>query len=212
MAKKKPTKAEQELKRALKNFRERVRYWKKKGYNYTGPTPKTAKGLNNVTAKKIKTEKYKDPEFTERPKYPKVPKDYDDDYDDFYDGGYWNEDAEARELLDRILAYLYDAEPEDSPMNGFTLGYIEKVQESISNLINSAIHHYGEDNLGKWLIESGAGEQIFDLIDRAVNDYKDPSAYLAELGTLLNGGPLTQEQSESLTENGVFNFSEDELY
>lgn len=203
MAKKKPTKAEQELKRALKNFRARVSYWKKKGYNYTGPTPKTAKGLNNVTAKKIKTEKYKDSNFEEKPKYPKVPIDVDPPYD---------ENAEARELLDRILEYLFDAEPEDIPLNGFVVGYVERVKESLSRLINSAIQHYGEENLGKWLIESGAGDQIFNLIDRAVNEYKDPSIYLAELGTLLNGGPLTQEQSESLTENGVFNFSEDELY
>lgn len=212
MAKKKSTKAERELKRALKNFRERVRYWKKKGYNYTGPTPKTAKGLNNITAKKIKQDKYKDPDFDKEPEYPHEPEEYDDDYDDYYDDGDYDDEVEGRYLLDEIMRYIYDAEPDDAPRNGFVAGYVDKVQNGLADLLNSAIRHYGEDNLGKWLIESGAGDHIFDLIDRAVSDYKNPSIYLAEFGTLLNGGPLSQEQSEDLTENGVFNFSEDELF
>lgn len=209
MAKKGPSKAEQEFKRALKNFRERLRYWAKKGYVYEGKTPKTTKGLKNVKADKIKKEKYYHPELVEeKPKYPSEPD--DDDYDDYP----YDDSAEALQAVQDLIDYIESYYPTDVGKSGKSIveEKVDYIKGRLRNILDSAINHYGEENLGRWLSDSGILDELYAAVAQAVENYTSPEEHIAEFASLLNGGPLTQEQSENLSIYGVFDFFRDELY
>ena len=210
MAKKGPSKAEQEFKRALKNFRERLRYWAKKGYVYEGKTPKTTQGLKNVKADKIKKEKYYHPELVEeKPKYPSEPD--EEDYDNNYP---YDDSAEAYAMVQELVDYIESFYPTDVNRSGKSIveEKVDHIKGRLRNILDSAVNHYGEYELGKWLVDSGTGDELYAAVAQAIENYTSPEEHIAEFASLLNGGPLTQEQSENLSMYGVFDFYRDELY
>lgn len=233
---KKKTKAQIELEKARRALKERIRYWKKKGVEYTGPLPKTAKGMRNLTGEKIKkaVERQKKQEEKERRRREKATADWikavnestgpePDDVFQFVEPGEpddlgpseedyaeapVNDLAEAKQFLRDIEEYIDDAYPDVTPNNRVN-DYVDEVKRQLRNIIDSARTKYGEDGLAKWIWESGAGEQLYDLIGEAIQHYKMPLIYLVQIATLLNGGPLSQSQSEQLTDFGTIEFDGD---
>lgn len=192
--KKKPTAYQREL----KNFKQRLRYWAKKGYQFEGQTPKTAKGLKNLTAEKIKKHStYSEPKFIEPPEYTNEP------VDDI---------QEAIQFVNDIFDYITEYMPTVTIMTPTVAEMIDIVKDKLRMLIHSAISHYGEQEFARWVSKPEINEAIYNCATKAIDDYRDPNNQgLNELATLLNQGPLTIDQSQSFTEAGVFNFLEDEL-
>ena len=233
---KKKTKAQIELEKARHALKERIRYWKKKGVEYTGPLPKTAKGMRNLTGEKIKktVERQKKQEEKERRRREKATADWikavnestgpepDDVYqfvepgepDDLgpseedYAEAPVNDIEEAKKFLRDIEEYIEDTYPDVTPNNRVN-DYVDEVKRQLRNIIDSAKTKYGEEGLAKWIWESGAGETLYDLIGEAIQHYKMPLIYLVQIATLLNGGPLSQSQSEQLTDFGTIEFDGD---
>lgn len=233
---KKKTKAQIELEKARRALKERIRYWKKKGVEYTGPLPKTAKGMRNLTGEKIKkaVERQKKQEEKERRRREKATADWikavnestgpePDDVFQFVEPGEpddlgpseedyadqpVNDLAEAKQFLRDIEEYIDEAYPDVTPNNRVN-DYVDEVKRQLRNIIDSARTKYGEDGLARWIWESGAGEQLYDLIGEAIQHYKMPLIYLVQIATILNGGPLSQSQSEQLTDFGTIEFDGD---
>lgn len=191
---KKPTAYQREL----KNFRQRLRYWAKKGYQFEGETPKTAKGLKNYTAEKIKKHStYSEPEFIEPPTPTNEP------VDDI---------QEAIQFVNDIFDFITEYMPTVVYMTPTVVQMIDYVKDKIRTLLHSAISHYGEQEFARWVMQPEVNERLYNTVAKAIDDYRDPNNQgLNELATILNQGPLTIDQSQSFTEVGVFNFLEDEL-
>lgn len=115
---------------------------------------------------------------------------------------------EAKKFLKDIEEYIEDAYPDVTPNNRVN-DYVDEVKRQLKNIIDSAKTKYGEEGLAKWIWESGAGETLYDLIGEAIQHYKMPLIYLVQIATLLNGGPLSQSQSEQLTDFGTIEFEGD---
>lgn len=192
--KKQPTAYESEL----KNFRQRLRYWAKKGYHFEGQTPKTAKGLKNFTAEKIKKHStYSEPEFIEPPTPTNEPVD---------------DVQEAIQFVNDIFDFITEYMPTVIIMTPAVAEMIDFVKGRLRALLHSAISHYGEQEFARWVMKPDVNERLYNTVARAIDDYRDPNnPALNELATMLNQGPLTIDQSQSFTEVGVFNFLEDEL-
>lgn len=192
--KKQPTVYEREL----KNFRQRLRYWAKKGYQFEGETPKTAKGLRNYTGEKIKKHStYSEPEFIEPPEAVEEPV---------------NDVQEAIQFVNDIFDFITSYVPTVVFMTPSVMEMINQVKDELRLLLNSAISHYGEKEFARWVSQPEVNERLYNCVAKAIDDYREPNNQgLNELATLLNQGPLTIDQSQSFTEAGVFNFLEDEL-
>ena len=224
---KQKTKKQQELERERKNLRERLRYWRNKGYEIDeSALPKTAQGMKNFTAKKIKKKAKYTPPITPTKKHfledwtPEPEKEdtaYDwvdiDDTDlgpseDEYSEEPVNDPEEARRYIDDLMEYIEDYIV-DAPAVPWVWQKIREVKDILEKLIENAKFHYGEDGLGRWLIDSGAGKMLYELVAEAILHYRQPAPHIVAVATLLNGGPLTQDQSQSLTDSGLFDYSED---
>lgn len=192
--KKQPTAYEIEL----KNFRQRLRYWAKKGYQFEGQIPKTAKGLKNFTYEKIKKHStYSEPAFIEPPTATNEPVD---------------DVQEAIQFVNDIFDFITDYMPTVVYMTPTVSAMIDDVKHRLRAVLQSAISHYGEQEFARWVSQPEVNESLYNCVTKAIDDYRDPNNQgLNELATLLNQGPLTIDQSQSFTEAGVFNFLEDEL-
>lgn len=184
--------------RELKNFRQRLRYWAKKGFQFEGETPKTAKGLRNYTGEKIKKHStYSEPKFIEPPEAVSAPVD---------------DVQEAIQFVNDIFDFITSYMPTVVFMTPTVAAMIDDVKDRLRSLINSAISHYGEQEFARWVSQPEVNERLYNCVAKAIDDYREPNNQgLNELATLLNQGPLTIDQSQSFTEAGVFNFLEDEL-
>ena len=184
--------------RELKNFRQRLRYWAKKGFQFEGKTPKTAKGLKNFTAEKIKKHStYSEPKFIEPPDSINEPVD---------------DVQEAIQFVNDIFDFITDYMPTVVYMTSTVSAMIDNVKQRLRAVLQSAISHYGEQEFARWVSQPEVNERLYNCVTKAIDDYRDPNNQgLNELATLLNQGPLTIDQSQSFTEAGVFNFLEDEL-
>lgn len=86
----------------------------------------------------------------------------------------------------------------------------------VKELLDSAIAHYGEDEINSFLSNPDVMQEISTVIDKIAVLYRsqqsaEANALVMRVATLLNNGPLSEEQATTLEETGLFDFSEDDL-
>ena len=86
----------------------------------------------------------------------------------------------------------------------------------IKELLDSAIAHYGEDEINSFLSNPDVMQEISIVIDKIAVLYRaqqsaEANALIMRVATMLNNGPLSEEQATTLEETGLFDFSEDDL-
>jgi len=229
MAKKKPlTGIQQEFKRELKNLRRRAQSAFKAGYlseeafrkipekitdEYVRKHASTRaiESLRNLATKKIRTPKAKD----------------------LYREAYQNEleqsqseqepQVERQEIINDYLSTLYEKLEEayyepDLPHKISDNAQRRRMSNvnRLSAILDSAVNHYGEDNLNMFLSDPEVVTKLNDIIDKiavtyAISEQRDADALVIQFANVFNGGPLSDDQMQSLEEYGAFDFSEDDL-
>jgi len=229
MAKKKPlTGIQQEFKRELKNLRRRAQSAFKAGYlseealrkipekitdEYVRKHASTRaiESLRNLTTKKIRTPKAKD----------------------LYREAYQNEleqsrpeqepPVERKEIVNDYLSTLYEKLEEAYHEPDLPHKISDNAQRRrmsnvnrLSAILDSAVNHYGEDNINMFLSDPEVVTKLNDIIDKiavtyAISEQRDADALVIQFANVFNGGPLSDDQMQSLEEYGAFDFSEDDL-
>jgi len=121
--------------------------------------------------------------------------------------------------INELLENLSEAEAE-SP-EGKKLSDVNEYRrtanlKSLRDILNSAINHYGEDEVNEWLSDPENMYNLNTIIDKIAVLYTarsqaEADALIVEFANELNGGPLTTSQMQSLEETGAFDFYEDDL-
>lgn len=128
-----------------------------------------------------------------------------------------------RELINSYINELMEnlSEAEAETPEGKKLSDVNEYRrtaniKSLRDILNSAINHYGEDEVNEWLSDPENMYNLNAIIDKIAVLYTarsqaEADALIVEFANELNGGPLTTSQMQSLEESGAFNFYEDDL-
>ena len=128
-----------------------------------------------------------------------------------------------RELINSYINELLEnlAEAEAESPEGKKLSDVNEYRrtaniKSLRDILNSAINHYGEDEVNEWLSDPENMYNLNTIIDKIAVLYTarsqaEADALIVEFANELNGGPLTTSQMQSLEESGAFDFYEDDL-
>ena len=128
-----------------------------------------------------------------------------------------------RELINSYINELMEslAEAEAESPEGKKLSDVNEYRrtanlKSLRDILNSAINHYGEDEVNEWLSDPENMYNLNTIIDKIAVLYTarsqaEADALIVEFANELNGGPLTTSQMQSLEESGAFDFYEDDL-
>lgn len=229
MAKKKPlTGIQQEFKRELKNLRRRAQSAFKAGYlsiealrkipekitdEYVRKHASTRaiESLRNLTAKKIRT--------------PKAADLYRECYQNELEQSQPEQEplVERKEIVNDYLSTLYEKLEEayyepDLPHKISDNAQRRRMSNvnRLSAILDSAVNHYGEDNINMFLSDPEVVTKLNDIIDKiavtyAISEQRDADALVIQFANVFNGGPLSDDQMQSLEEYGAFDFSEDDL-
>lgn len=231
MAKKKRlTELQEEFKKELVNFGKRLKSARRAGYlnerleeivpekitdEYIREhaTTRAVERLRSYTTNKIRTPKAKELYEETRlnqlePEIPETPEPI------------VRREEIINDFLDDLFTKLDDAQY-NNPFNDKQLKPVSEARRSsnvgrIRNLLQNAIAHYGEEQMNKFLSDPNNMQEINTLIDKIAvlysrNDQAEADALVVEFANMLNAGPLTTEQMQSLEESGAFNFYEDDL-
>ena len=155
---------------------------------------------------------------TEQQYYDNEPEEDEDDGYDFSSSKPISEEAEIESQLNAILYEMLDYEShvdQDSPYtstNKYRMDLAEKNANRIQVLWDNAINGIGERALWNRLKDPGIASQITSIAHALYSIPSDDKAgsisagYLDAIATILNAGPLTQEQAESLSMYGTMDF------
>ena len=128
-----------------------------------------------------------------------------------------------RELINSYINELMEnlSEAEAESPEGKKLSDVNEYRrtaniKSLRDILNSAINHYGEDEVNEWLSDPENMYNLNTIIDKIAVLYTarsqaEADALIVEFANELNGGPLTTSQMQSLEESGAFDFYEDDL-
>ena len=94
----------------------------------------------------------------------------------------------------------------------------------LAHILDEAIVHYGEDQINQFFADPDKVQMVNDIVEKITAAYtgsptdpknpgteKDASVAIMRFASMLNGGPLTDEQMQTLEEAGAFDFYEDDL-
>lgn len=128
-----------------------------------------------------------------------------------------------RELINTYLNELFDYidEREAEHPDGKKLSDANEYRRQsnvrqVRNILQQAIGHYGEDQVNEFLADPDNMYELNGLIDKIAvlyleRDQAEADALIVEFASVLNGGPLTTNQMQTLEESGAFDFYEDDL-
>ena len=128
-----------------------------------------------------------------------------------------------RELINSYINELMEniSEAEAETPEGKKISEVNEYRrtanlKSLRDILNSAISHYGEDEVNEWLSDPENMYNLNTIIDKIAVLYTarsqaEADALIVEFANELNGGPLTTSQMQSLEESGAFDFYEDDL-
>lgn len=128
-----------------------------------------------------------------------------------------------RELINSYINELMEniSEAEAETPEGKKISEVNEYRrtanlKSLRDILNSAINHYGEDEVNEWLSDPENMYNLNTIIDKIAVLYTarsqaEADALIVEFANELNGGPLTTSQMQSLEESGAFDFYEDDL-
>lgn len=229
MAKKKPlTGIQQEFKRELKNLRRRAQSAFKAGYlseealrkipekitdEYVRKHASTRaiESLRNLTTKRIRT--------------PKAAELYREAYQNELEQSQPEQEpqVERKQIVNDYLSTLYEKLEEayyepDLPHKISDNAQRRRMSNvnRLSAILDSAVNHYGEDNINMFLSDPEVVTKLNEIIDKiavtyAISEQRDADALVIQFANVFNGGPLSDDQMQSLEEYGAFDFSEDDL-